>query len=296
MQSLACGGLNAPAKVNLALHVVGRRADGYHELESLVVFQPRAADRLDIAIAPPGSADSLSVGGPFAAGVPTGRENIVLRAIALARDLAERDGETIPPLSVRLEKHLPHGAGIGGGSADAGAILRHLTAACPRLGDRLTEASASLGADVPVCLFGAPAIMSGIGEKLEAVGSLPGFGLLLVNPGKPVATPSVFQALENRDNPPLPALPAGGFGDFPAFCAWLAKTRNDLQAPAARIEPSIGEAMRAVEATGAVLTRMSGSGATVFGLFETQAEAEVAAIAVAAAHPDWWVSPQTSER
>ena len=290
----ACGGLTAPAKVNLALHVVGRRADGYHELESLVIFEPRAADRLHVGLAPPGTDDVLRVEGPFAAGVPTGPENIVLRAIALARALAKAEGEAIPPLAVRLEKHLPHGAGIGGGSADAGAILRYLATARPEIDGKLAAASAALGADVPVCLFGRPVIMSGIGERLEAIGSLPDFGLLLVNPGKPVATPSVFRALESRNNAPLPALPSGGCTDFRTLCAWLAETRNDLQAPAARIEPSIDEAIGAIKATGAAFARMSGSGATVFGLYARQAEAEAASAAIASAHPGWWVSPLPS--
>jgi 4-diphosphocytidyl-2-C-methyl-D-erythritol kinase len=255
--------------------VTGRRADGYHLLDSLVAFAA-VGDRLE---AEPARGLSLSVDGPFAIGLGTGAENLVIRAAALLQ----------PPghgAALRLTKRLPVAAGIGGGSADAAAALRLLARlwSVPLASD---DAALALGADVPVCLAGRPARMSGIGEHLVPVG-LPLFWMVLVNPGVAVPTGAVFAALGRRDNPPLPDLPP--FPDAPSLFAWLAGTRNDLEPPARAVAGPIAEVLAALAAQpGCALARMSGSGATCFGLFATEAPARAAADALARAEPGWWV-------
>ncbi len=259
----------APAKVNLTLHVTGRRADGYHDLDSLVVFAD-VGDRIAVA---PGGGWSLTVGGPFSDGIPTDDRNIVLRAARLIGG---------PPASIALEKHLPAAAGIGGGSADAAATLRALH----RMDGRpLPACPSALGADVPVCLAGRPVRMSGIGDVLSGVPSLPPLHLCLVNPGVAVPTPAVFAALRIRDGAPMPALPA--CGDAAALARWLAGQRNDLEAPALTLAPVIGTVLSGLAATkGCLLARMSGSGATCFGLYATPDLAVAAGRAMA--RPGWW--------
>lgn len=258
----------APAKLNLALHVTGRRADGYHLLDSLVAFAA-LGDRITLA---PGQGIALS--GPFAADLP-GEGNLCLRA---ARLLGLR-------AAIGLEKVLPVASGIGGGSADAAAVLRGFA----RGGEALPppEAIAALGADVPVCLAGQAARMRGIGEVLDPVPALPALHLVLVNPGIALATPAVFAALDRRDNPALPALPAR-FADAAALLGWLSATRNDLEAPARRLQPVIGTVLAALSQAGAGLARMSGSGATCFGLFASATAAEAACARIRAAQPGWW--------
>ena len=260
----------APAKLNLALHVTGRRADGYHLLDSLVGFAG-LGDRVTVA---PGR--GLVLRGPFAADLPA-EGNLCARAADLMGLSA----------AITLEKHLPVASGIGGGSADAAAVLRGLArggAALPG-----PEALAKLGADVPVCLAGRPARMRGAGEVLDPLPDLPALPLVLVNPGVALATPAVFAALATRDNPGLPPLPAR-FADAPALLDWLAATRNDLQEPARALAPAIGEVLDALAHAGAGLARMSGSGATCFGLFATAPAADAAATRLRAARPGWWVA------
>ncbi len=264
----------APAKVNLALHVTGRRADGRHELDSLVVF----ADAGDILHAAPAPRLSLTVTGPCAAGVPTGGDNLVLRA---ARLLDPACGAALT-----LEKHLPVAAGIGGGSSDAAAALRLLAGLWARpLPDR--DALMALGADLPVCLAGGPTRMQGAGERLEPVAGLPAFDAVLVNPGVPVSTGAVFSALTRRRNPPLDPLPEGAARAD--WLDWLRAQRNELQQVAIAIRPEIADALRALADAGAVLVRMSGSGATCFGLFADRTAARTAARAIADHRPAWWV-------
>ena len=267
----------APAKINLTLHVTGRRPDGYHLLDSLVVFAG-VGDRVAAA---PGQGLSLSVTGPMAAGVPAGPENLILRAAALFGDA--------PGARLTLEKHLPVASGIGGGSADAAAALRALS----RLWDRPLPGLAALtalGADVPVCLRGRPARMSGIGEVLGDPPPLPRGWLVLVNPGIAVSTGAVFAGLGGAFGAPMPDLPAG-FADAPALAAWLAAQRNDLEAPARVLAPEIGAVLDALAAEpGVLLARMSGSGATCFGLTGDAATAEATAKRIRAAHPGWWVA------
>lgn len=262
----------APAKINLTLHVTGQRGDGYHLLDSLVAFAD-VGDHLQVEPAPE---MRLSVTGPRAEGVPGDARNLCWRA-------AEWFGR---PAAITLEKHLPAAAGIGGGSSNAAAVLRALSALTGRpLPEQGTEA---LGADVPVCLAARAARMSGIGEQVQAV-ALPDLHAVLVNPGVGVATPAVFKALEKKDNPPMSALPEAA-----DWNAWLAAQRNDLQAPAIAVQPVIAEVLAALAATkGARLARMSGSGATCFALYDSRAEAQAAAEDLRRAQPRWWIAPCT---
>ena len=252
------------AKVNLYLEVTGRRPDGYHELDSLVVFAG-IGDRLTIAPAEP---LTLSVAGPFGAGVPAGPENLVLKAAAALRQASGcRKGAAL-----RLEKHLPAAAGLGGGSADAAAALHGLS----QLWDlqvapaELREIGMAVGADLPVCLFGRPALVGGAGERIDRAPALPGAWLLLVNPGVALATKAVFAARQGAFTPAAPPLPL--LPDLSALADELASRRNDLEAPACRLAPEIAEVLTAIGGLeGCHLARMSGSGASCFGLFDTAA-------------------------
>ena len=266
----------APAKVNLTLHVTGRRTDGYHLLDSLVVFAG-AGDRI---IATAGET-GLRVTGPRGEGVPHGPENLVARAAALFD----------PPVAagLTLDKHLPAASGIGGGSADAAATLAALAALAGRPLPA-AEAVLRLGADVPVCLAGRPARMQGIGGELSPVPALPPCWLVLVNPGVAVPTPEVFRRLARRDNPPMPD-PLPHWRDTADLAQWLAGQRNDLEAPARAIAPVIETVLARLAATpGCALARMSGSGATCFGLYGEEAAARQAAAAIAAESPGWWLA------
>ena len=263
----------APAKINLTLHVIGQRADGYHLLDSLVAF----ADIGDRVTAIPAATPSLRVTGPLTKGVPTGPENLVLRAAALMDT----------PAAITLEKHLPAAAGIGGGSSDAAATLRALSALS---GGRLPDdLGLSLGADLPVCTLARAATMRGIGEEIAPVSGLPPLPAVLANPRVDVPTPAVFRALENKNNPVMTPIPQGT--DFATFCRWLATERNDLEAPARAVAPEIDATLAAL--SDARLARMSGSGATCFGLYPTADAAQTAAARIRAAYPDWWVTATT---
>ncbi|WP_373355173.1 4-(cytidine 5'-diphospho)-2-C-methyl-D-erythritol kinase [Pseudoroseicyclus sp. CXY001] len=268
--------LTAPAKVNLALRVTGRRADGYHELSSLVIFAG-VADVLEIA---PADGLTLSVDGPRAGGVPGDGRNLVLAA---AGRLREARGVTAGA-ALRLTKYLPHGAGIGGGSSDAAAALTGL-AELWGVAPLSAEEALPLGADLPVCLAApTPQLMAGIGERLSPAPPLPAFGLVLANPGVAVPTGPVFAGLEGRASPPLPPLEAA---PFPEFCAWLRAAGNDLTDPARALCPALPPVLEALSAAPA--SGMSGSGATCWALTETPAEAEEMARTLARAHPGWWV-------
>jgi 4-diphosphocytidyl-2-C-methyl-D-erythritol kinase len=261
----------APAKINLYLHVVGRRADGYHLLDSLVVF----AGAADILHAEPASDLSLTMTGPFGAALAAEPDNLVLRA---ARILA------IPGARLRLEKNLPVASGIGGGSADAAATLRLLPRLCG-IPPATPAQALSLGADVPVCLASAACRMGGVGEMLAPAPALPPCGIALVNPGVAVATQAVFQ---RRTDPFSNAATLPAAWETPASMARdLAALRNDLEPAAIALCPVITDVLAALRAApGCLLARMSGSGATCFGLFESPAEAEVAA-ALCGNH-GWW--------
>ncbi len=267
----------APAKINLALHVTGRRADGYHLLDSLVAFAD-VGDHIRVERA---GRLSLTVTGPHCAGLSAGEDNLVLRAARLMPGAQAR---------ITLDKVLPLASGIGGGSADAAATLRALA----RLyGLPLPAAPAvlDLGADVPVCLQGRACRMTGVGEGVAPLARpLPEVAVVLVNPGVALSTPAVFAALERRDNPPLPdELPP--LPDLPALAAFLRGTRNDLEPAAIRLAPVIAQVRAAVAAQpGCVLARMSGSGATCFGLFGDARQAATAAATLQAREPGWWVA------
>ncbi|SPF75159.1 4-diphosphocytidyl-2-C-methyl-D-erythritol kinase [Aliiroseovarius pelagivivens] len=263
----------APAKVNLTLHVTGQRRDGYHLLDSLVVFAD-VGDRITVM---PAEANRLEVIGPRAAGVPTDGTNLVARAADLFG----------VPVHIVLSKHLPAAAGIGGGSSDAAATILALS---DLIGDtRLPEGVSELGADVRVCLMRQAARMRGIGEDVAPCPGLPPLFAILANPGVDVPTPEVFKALEDKQNPPMPKrIPQGMKAG--AFIDWLATQRNDLEAPAIARSPVIRDVLDALaDLPGARLARMSGSGATCFALFETEDAARAGASALAQAKPEWWV-------
>jgi 4-diphosphocytidyl-2-C-methyl-D-erythritol kinase len=270
---------DAPAKINLTLHVTGRRADGYHLLDSLVVF----AGARDQVGAAPADGLSLAVTGPFAAALADDPDNLVLRA---ARALAAKAG--VPAnASLTLAKHLPVASGIGGGSTDAAAALRVL-ARLWRLEmaeTALEEIAVGLGADVPVCLACVPRRMTGIGEILAPAPTLPDAGLVLVNPGIAVPTPAVFRARTGAFTE-AQALP-DGWPTARAMAEAVARGGNDLQEAAINLCPAIGTVLNALRAVpGCLLARMSGSGATCFALFEAPEEAARAAAGLA--RPGWW--------
>lgn len=264
----------APAKINLTLHVTGRRADGYHLLDSLVVFAG-VGDRVTVQRAPE---LSLHITGPQAAKLPVQDDNLVLRAACVMGG----------GVAVVLDKVLPVSSGIGGGSADAAATLR----AMARLTGRALPTAAdvlALGADVPVCVQGVPVRMTGVGEGLTAVPALPAVWLVLVNPGVSVATPEVFRALSAKDNAPMPpTIPA--WATVADFAAFLTSQRNDLEAPAIGLAPVISAVLAGLAThDGCYLARMSGSGATCFGLFGTVADADIAVRMLQRENPGWWV-------
>jgi 4-diphosphocytidyl-2-C-methyl-D-erythritol kinase len=266
------------AKINLALHVRARRADGYHEIETLFAF----VDHGDTIEAQVADADALAIDGEFAEGLSAGGDNLVLRAVALLR---ERYGaDRVPPLAVRLTKRLPVAAGIGGGSADAAAMARLVrTHFLPELGDAvLARIVAPLGADVAACVASATCLGVGVGEELTPLPELRlgGTPVLLVNPRQPVATGPVFAAWDGIDRGPL-------YGD-PAGRAKLLAARNDLQRPAVAQCPAIADILLELGALGPWLARMSGSGATCFALFDALAERDAASVRLAESHPHWW--------
>ncbi len=272
----------APAKVNLYLHVTGSRADGYHLLDSLIAF----AGIHDTLALFPADDVSLSVEGPFAGDLPADNENLVIKA---AVRLGEVSGITAGA-RMRLEKRLPVASGIGGGSADAAAALRGLV----RLWDvdggtaGLEDLALALGADVPVCLGGYASFVGGIGEEITRAPQLPPAWLVLANPGVALSTADVFAARQGDYSQPDP------FDESPAtaqvLAAFLGTRRNDLTEAAIGLQPVIGDVLAALDALGGcLLARLSGSGATCFGLFAEAGAAAAAAAVLGREHPDWWV-------
>lgn len=263
----------APAKINLTLHVTRQRDDGYHLLDSYVCFAG-IGDRVTACKA---GRTRLTVKGRFADDVPTGPENLVLRAAALLGVTAE----------ITLHKALPVAAGIGGGSADAAATLKALSALYDVPLPSPQEVLA-LGADVPVCLMGGQVRMRGIGEKLEQITqSRMSWPTVLVNPGVSVPTPEVFRRLERKTNPPMPDdILEEIYNEFPD---WLGHQRNDLERPAISLAPVISDVLSALRSeTGCRIARMSGSGATCYAIFDDNRQAQSAVQALQEAHPDWW--------
>ncbi|MFN3971957.1 MAG: 4-(cytidine 5'-diphospho)-2-C-methyl-D-erythritol kinase [Gemmobacter sp.] len=271
----------APAKINLTLHVTGQRGDGYHLLDSLVVFAG-VGDRIGAVAA---SGPTLVCDGPFSGDIPMGNDNLVLRA-------AQHLGVT--GAAITLTKNLPPASGIGGGSADAAATIRALmrVAGC----DPATIGAATLaclGADVPACFLSRPLRLRGIGEALTPLpaDALPPAWLVLVNPRVEVPTPRVFAALTRRESPAMPDPLPTRWDDAAALASWLTDQRNDLQLAAQALQPVIGPVLAALTGSrDCLIARMSGSGATCFGLFAGPEHADAAASAIRHDHPDWWIA------
>lgn len=279
----------APAKINLTLHVTGQRPDGFHELDSLVAFAP-VGDWLTLCEYP---VSSITVEGPEAAGVPADMNNLALRAATMILRGQE--------IAVTLTKALPAASGIGGGSADAAAAVRGAlllentdTATLMAYGpdvllDTRFRPLLALGADIPMCLLPNTLRARGIGERVSFT-PLPSLPAVLVNPRIEVPTPEIFRALTYRDNPPMPD-PLPAFANAAGLIDWLRDQRNDLQAPARSIAPVIDDVLAALNASeGCGLARMSGSGATCFGLFADEAHAKAASKRLRTDHPGWWVA------
>jgi len=265
--------LFAPAKVNLALHVLGRRADGYHDLDSIVAF----ADVGDWLTFSPAGAFAITVSGPFAAALPPGSGNIIAKSWAAAQDIAAKRGRTLPPISVHLEKNLPVASGIGGGSANAAAALKgFLGIAGLELEEEVAARGLAIGADVPVCLAGVACRMRGVGERITPLQGFAPLHAILVNPLVEVSTPSVFKAL---------ALERGqAFGAPIADERDPAQWRNDLAAPAIALAPVIGAVLGRLSATpGVTRAFMSGSGATCVALCRDEH-------VTPQLDPAWWVA------
>jgi 4-diphosphocytidyl-2-C-methyl-D-erythritol kinase len=272
----------APAKINLFLHVGERRSDGYHELESLVVF----ADVGDELLIEPAKSFSLALDGPFGGKLANEQDNLIAKA---ARALGAKAGRS-PDVRITLTKNLPVASGIGGGSADAAATLRGLVQfwdiKMPQ--PELHAIAETLGSDVPACLLSETLWMTGRGEGIEPVPGLPPAPLVLVNPGVAVSTARIFANLKNRVGIGQAAKPKADLSML-ALADYFKSNRNDLEKPAREIAPAIDEVLQAISHSGALRTRMSGSGATCFGLFADDKSAEAAAAKIAEDHPDWWV-------
>lgn len=280
----------AHAKVNLALHVTGQRDDGYHLLDSIVAFT-KYGDRVLVDL--PHHAHgpvTISIDGPFSDGLTTGPENLITSAAFLLRDAVIKEGGDPKPVTIHLEKNLPVASGIGGGSADAAATLLALREAWESNIDLLPIAKA-LGADVPMCLKNLPLRAQGIGDEVTFLNAKDYLHLVLVNPGIDVSTPEVFKRLENKNNPELDFADRSSFPDLHI----LAKNRNDLTQAAVEIAPEISTVIEALEKNDALLSRMSGSGATCFGIFEDDEKAQTACSSIAKMHPSWWcIASQTT--
>ncbi len=278
----------APAKINLTLTVLGRRADGYHEIESLVAFAD-AGDRVTLR---PDAGCGVTTSGPFAGDILG--TNLLERTLTLLR---ERD----PALrlgAVHLEKNLPVAAGLGGGSADAAALLRAVRRANPERAAAIAwqEVAARLGADVPVCLVAKAALITGIGDRVEPLSDsagLPPMAALLVNPRLPLATADVYGALGASPvgTGRAPTAPPGPFPDLAGLVAFMQLHGNDLEPAAVRLLPAIAEVKTALAALpGCRIAALSGSGPTCYGVFATRSECEAAARLLARSRPGWWIA------
>ena len=273
----------APAKINLTLMVRGRRPDGYHELESLVTFAD-VHDVVTLEDRPPGE---IALSGPFSRSLDG--ENLLTRTFKALREIEPR----LHLPAAHLEKNLPVAAGLGGGSADAAALLRAVQRANPGIAQALPwhAIAARLGADVPVCLDGMPALMWGIGEKILSVQRLPAAHAVLANPGVPLSTAEVFKALDadaavqEEKAPHVPLLTS-----LDELAAYMRALDNDLEKPAKGLRPVIADAKAALAAQpGCLVAAMAGSGPTCFAIFADQAQAEQATARIARTHAEWWV-------
>jgi 4-diphosphocytidyl-2-C-methyl-D-erythritol kinase len=274
----------APAKINLFLHAGNRRADGYHDIESLVVFAS-VGDELSFEEA---DTLSLSVEGPFASALAQEEDNLVLRA---ARRFAEQ-AQVEPRVHITLTKNLPVASGIGGGSSDAAATFRGLSRLWPGQVNlqALWNMGGEIGSDVPVSVLPGCWWMTGRGERFASISEMGTFDALLVNAGAPVSTAAVYDALRERTGPGRIARPPR-FRTIRELTDYLGGAGNDLEAPARALCPVIGEQLEALASTRALLARMSGSGATCFGIYPDAVSAQAAAHAIAEQHPNWWLAP-----
>ena len=284
----------ARAKVNLALHVVGRRSDGYHRIETLVVF----VDFGDTISAEPGTGSGvdLVVGGPFADLLADTSPTSNLAVRAANELIAASGGKRPPPTRLVLTKRIPVAAGLGGGSADAAAALRLLnrTWGIGLDPDALAWIGRRLGADVPMCLLSRPLVATGIGEELTAVDGMPAMPIVLAHSGGALSTASVFARVAKADRPPLPARPPK-WTALADVVAWLKETRNDLEEPAGAVSENAGAAAQALRTDPECLfARMTGSGAAAFGIYATKDAASRAAARLRRENPDWWVTEATT--
>ncbi|NWH09539.1 MAG: 4-(cytidine 5'-diphospho)-2-C-methyl-D-erythritol kinase [Alphaproteobacteria bacterium] len=278
--------VRAPAKLNLFLHVGGRRADGYHELASLVAFAAYG-DELHAVAA---EQASLAIEGPFARGLKADEDNLVIKAMRALQQVAREKRQETPPVALSLKKNLPLASGIGGGSSDAAATLKLLSLLWDmRLGEAaLAKLGLALGADLPVCVAARTMLVEGIGERLTPAPRMPPAATLLLNPGIEVPTARVFQGLKARSGAVAPALPPS-FSDAEDLANWLLATRNDLEAPAIALAPAIKDCLDELRRTqGCLLARMSGSGATCFALYASEMDAMSAQEELGRTAPGWW--------
>ncbi len=277
----------AHAKINLALHVTDQREDGYHLIDSLVAFA-QFGDVISIRESPEASSlVSLSIDGPFLNELETGANNLVNRAaLALGYQVSQKHGKP-KPVEIKLTKNLPVASGIGGGSADAAATLLALWEFwdVDNTSDiKLEKIALELGADIPMCLHSKPLRAQGIGDELTLFESSTPFHIVLVNPGVEVSTPEIFKRLVQKNNAAISREP---ITECPSVSE-LRDMRNDLQNHAIKIEPVIKEALNVLQETNPQLMRMSGSGATCFGIYDNQKLADQAANQIKSQHPDWW--------
>lgn len=273
----------APAKINLALHIVGQRQDGYHLLESLVCFT-QVSDIISLRINSDTNT-SLKIDGPFSNELTSSPYNLVLKA---AEKYFQSTGHS-NQVEIILTKNLPIASGIGGGSADAAATLLALAV----MNDdhdvaNLEYISNQLGADVPMCLHSSTQLVRGIGNECAHIKSFPTLDILLVNPMFEVSTPEIFKKLITKESPPLTPLPTN-LDQSDALLNWLKQQRNDLQEPAIAYEPIIQKVLSQIERSGAEISRMSGSGATCFGVFKNAKDCEAAKMQILKDNPNWWV-------
>ena len=281
----------AYAKLNLALHVTGQRADGYHLLDTLVAFADYG-DEISVSHA---QEDSFTLSGRFGACLPDGGDNLVLKA----RDLLRANfAQHSTPVALHLEKKLPVASGIGGGSSDAATVLALLIKLWNIQPEQslLEQICLQLGADVPMCLHGqlhgGALIAKGIGEELQTLPNLPVLPLVLINDGTAISTPQIFKHLHKRDNPVLPEI--SDSHSHTELCDYLKTTRNDLFQPAAEIAPQLSQILSLLRGSGAQYAQMSGSGATCFGIYATLSEAQQAAEQLQRQKPHWFICASTT--
>lgn len=281
----------APAKVNIALHVLGQLGSGHHRLDTVAAFSPEVSDVLKVIKAP---RFSLEITGRFARNVTRGPNNLILRAAQSFIGMARRDGIMTIGASMSVIKGLPVGGGIGGGSSDAAATIKLLANLWGYKPDQkeLQEVLKKLGADVPMCFYAKALHAEGLGDLITPLNNLPVFTVILVNPGIEVSTERVFEELKNKRNTPLGMFPENDNHDD--WIDWARDQRNDLEEPACTIAPPIADVISMVQSMpGCLLGRMTGSGSTVFGLFKDVEKARKAVADIESRRGTWWTAVGT---